>query len=64
MDFSVENGQEWPFEQKDNYLSSEQRKLAGLRENPRSLEADAKLLLLCPTKAIQRRADPALLKAT
>lgn len=60
----MENGHEWPLEQKDNYLSSEQRKLADWRANPHNLQAHAKLLLLCPTKTIQQRADPALPKAT
>lgn len=33
-DFFVENGREQSFEQKDNYLAFEHRKLADLRENP------------------------------
>lgn len=63
-DFFVENGREQSFEQKDNYLASEHRKLADLRENPNYLQDPAKLLLLCPTEATQQRTHLALLKAT
>ena len=63
-DFFVENGREQSFEQKDIYLAFEHRKLADLRENPNGLQDPAKLLLLCPTKATQQRANLALLKAT
>jgi len=48
----------------NSLLASEHGKLADSRENPNDLQDPAKLLLFCPTKAKQQRANLALLKAT